>query len=130
MRRAKREGWQCGAARADVESRTREIVTGNVTGEQDIKAEMAVEVEAQGRAAVILRQREEAQELREALFRALGECDNSTTLEERRAANLGLRAVKVGAQALWLLQGAERRAWRLDEPDESPRGRVEIDVSW
>lgn len=129
VRRAKREGWKCGTARALLESRTRELVTAKVTAVDAEMTAAVIESEATARATVELRHRDEWQYVRAALMLAVEASKVAETLEAKRAATRDLFAVKVSAQALATVQAMERQAYRLDD-EIKPAAHVQVEVGW
>jgi hypothetical protein len=128
--RANAEAW-----RQDLEPAIRNAVTAKVSGVVSTgnpqKTAEAIESEADRRVAVIERHRAEWAESRERILAGLRrhrEADQGTVPADRRLGKLeafeDLKAAKIAAEALMIVQTGERRAHRLDEPPVEPPGQA------
>jgi hypothetical protein len=133
--RCDREEW-----RQDLEPAIRNAVTAKVSGVVSTgnpeKTAAAIESEADRRVAVIERHRGEWEECRERILSGLrahkaagsrvgpdGKPDPLERMAGKREAFEDLKAAKIAAEALQIVQAGERRAHRLDEPPVEPPGQ-------
>jgi hypothetical protein len=133
-KRCDAEGW-----RQDLEPAIRNAVTAKVSGVVSTgnpqKTAEAIETEAGRRVAVIERHRGEWEECRERILSGLrahkaassrtdaaGKPDPLERMAGKREAFEDLKAAKIAAEALQIVQAGERRAHRLDEPPVEPPG--------
>lgn len=122
-KRAEREAWK-----QDLEGAIRAAVTAQVSGVVSTanpeKTQEAVESEAARRVAVIQRHRQEWGESRERILAGLrahkaAEAITDDALKRMAAKREGfedLKAAKIAAEALAIVQQGERKAHRLDDP--------------
>jgi hypothetical protein len=114
----KKEGWT-----QDVEpiikSKVSERVSGVVSGETWEKRLEAIEAEAERRAEVERRHREEPNACRERIYAGLKAHRAAATLQEKKEAFEDLKAAKISAEAMTIVHNMERKAWRLDTPETS-----------
>lgn len=115
-RRAKKEGWGDGADIADaIRKKVTEKVTGIVTPCNPKKRAEAIDAEADRRAAVIERHREEWPKVREMLETGREAHKNAEDVEEKRLAFEDLKAAKISSETIKFIQEGERKAWGLDQ---------------
>lgn len=120
-----RDGWK-----QDQEPEIRARVAHRIAERDPEKTAAAIDAEAERRAEVILRHRREWAALRERLEAAIAASRAAQTMEQRREAFELLKHAKIGAEALAIRQGAERRAWKLDDPGPDRGEPIEIVVTW
>lgn len=119
IRTAKAQEWKRDAE-AEIAQRVTEKVTGvvtdAVTGDAAKKRERAIELEASRRAEVLAKHQAEWGKARDRLLTALDANMNAKGLKEKAIAFADLKAAKISAEAMAIIQGGERKAHRLDEP--------------
>jgi hypothetical protein len=125
-RKAKAEQWGDGRdvghlLRAKVTAKSHGIGTG-VTFE---KREQALESAASKLVAVIERHREEVNAARERLYAGIKAHKAATTRAEKQLAFEDLKAAKISAETLMLIQRMERISWGLDETGGKPEIVIE-----
>lgn len=120
VRRANREGWGDGGnMEACIRRKMGEKVTG-VSPDIPIKSRMlAIDAAAEKRAEVIKRHQEEPNAARERLYAGIRLHKQAETREEKILAFEDLKAAKIAAEALLIIQQMERKAFSLDTAAEA-----------
>jgi len=122
VRRAKAEGWGDGADVAElVRRKAMAQVTGTAVTDPEKRA-AAIDTAAELAADVIRRHQEEAEQVRELLWRGLEAHRAAETLDEKRLAFEGLKAAKIASETALNLQRMERISHGLDNQG----GKVEL----
>jgi hypothetical protein len=129
-RKAQAEQWGDGSdighlLRAKVTAKSHGIDTG-VTVQ---KREKALESAASKLVAVIARHREEVHAARERLYAGLTAHKAAATRDEKQLAFEDLKAAKISAETLMLIQRMERISWGLDETGGTPEVVIERSYS-
>ena len=106
------EGW-C----QDVEPAIKRKVAEKVARCDFKKLAESIDAEAERRAEVERRHREEPNACRERIHAGLEAHRNAATKEEKKIAFEDLKAAKISAEAMMIVHNMERKAWRLDVPD-------------
>jgi len=115
VRRAKAEGWGDGTDVAElVRRKAMEQVTGTAITDPEKRA-AAIDRAAELAADVIRRHQEEAEQVRELLWRGLEMHRAAETLDEKRLAFETLKAAKISSETLANLQRMERISYGLDD---------------
>jgi len=115
VQRAKAEGWGDGTDAAElVRRKARDKVTGADTTDHQKRA-AAIDAAAELAADVIRRHQEEAEQVRELLWRGLEASRAAETLDEKRLAFETLKAAKISSETLANLQRMERVSYGLDD---------------
>ncbi len=129
VRRAGREGWSDGS---DVEALIRRKVTEKVTGVVTVdpaKKAAAINAEADRAAEVVNRHREEPTAARERVYAGLKAHKAAIVKEDKALAFEDLKAAKIAAEALAIIQAMERKAWGLDQ-GEAKQPTIVIERSY
>jgi len=123
VRRAKAEGWGDGADAAElVRRKAMAQVTGTAITDPEKRA-AAIDTAAELAANVIRRHQEEAEQVRELLWRGLEAHQAAETLDEKRLAFETLKAAKISSETALNLQRMERISHGLDD---AGGGKTEI----
>jgi hypothetical protein len=125
VRRAKAEGWGDGK---DVAEIIRRKVTEKLTGTSPTAPEKkaaAIDAAADRAAEVIRRHQEETNAARERLYAGLKAHKAAVTREEKLLAFEDLKAAKIAAEALSIIQRLERINWGLEEASAKPEIVIE-----
>ena len=127
VKRANKEGWGDGTDVADVIRRkVNEKLTGT-TVPADKKAQ-AIDAAAERAAEIVRRHQEETNAARERLYAGLKAHKAATTREEKVLAFEDLKAAKIAAETLAIIQRLERVNWGLD--DTKPKMEIVIERSY
>jgi hypothetical protein len=134
-KRAAKEGWSQDSS-GELRRKTLEKVAGLreemhkavSPKDADRVRQEAVSAEADRRADVWKRQREEPTLIRRMYYAAIRRFDQATTRLERLEAAEDLRAAKLAGEAMTMVHKLERQAWGLDEPDQAPPGPLIVEV--
>ena len=105
-----------------------EKVAGKVAPCDPKKTAELMDAEAERRAGVEIRHREEPNACRELINAALLANKNAKTLEKKRLAFEDLKAAKIATEAMQNVENMERKSWRLDAPDTGASAKIEINV--
>jgi hypothetical protein len=126
IKRSKLEGWSNGEDVAEIIRRkVTEKVTGVVT-DGDLKKRVASINAATERAAEIVRRhQEETNAARERLYAGLKAHKAAVTKDEKALAFEDLKAAKIAAEALAIIQRLERINWGLEEANAKPEIVIE-----
>ena len=131
QKRIEAEGWI-----QDLEPAIRRKVAEKVAGvaakvaaRNPEKTEQAIDEEAERRANVERRHRDEMGVVRERLQAALTAARAATNADERRAAFDIFKQAKISAETLTLVHADERKTWKLDNP-LAPGANIESEVEW
>jgi hypothetical protein len=125
VRRAKAEGWGDGQ---DVAEIIRRKVTEKLTGTSPTAPEKkaaAIDAAADRAAEVIRRHQEETNAARERLYAGLKAHKAAVTREDKLLAFEDLKAAKIAAEALSIIQRLERINWGLEEASAKPEIVIE-----
>ncbi len=128
VRRAKREGWGDGADVAGEVRRKAFAKFAGVTGTDPEKSAEAIDAVAEAAADVIRRHQQEAEQVRELLWRGLEEHRAAETLDDKRLAFETLKAAKISSETLTNLQRMERISYGLD--NETGKTEIVIERSY
>jgi hypothetical protein len=132
-KRARAEGWTQDLEPA-IQRKVTAAVAGAVSAGHPQKAAEAIDAEAARRAEVLKRHREEWNGARERLYSGLRAHKEAASRDAKVLAFEDLKAAKISAETLQIMQAAERKAWRLDDPappDPAPgsgQGRMKVEV--
>jgi hypothetical protein len=119
IKRAKAEGWSDGQDVAEVIRRkVSEKVSGVVSSRNPEKRAAAIDAAADLRAEVVRRHQEETNDARERLSSGLKAHKESVTKEQKALAFEDLKAAKIAAEALAIIQRLERINWGLEKPEQ------------
>lgn len=125
VRRAKAEGWSDGQ---DVAEIIRRKVTEKLTGTSPTAPEKkaaAIDAAAERAAELVRRHQEETNAARERLYSGLKAHKAAVTKEDKALAFEDLKAAKIAAEALSIIQRLERINWGLDETNAKPEIVIE-----
>jgi DNA-binding MurR/RpiR family transcriptional regulator len=125
VRRAKAEGWGDGQDVAEV---IRRKVTEKLTGTSPTAPEKkaaAIDAAADRAAEVVRRHQEETNAARERLYSGLKAHKAAITKDEKVLAFEDLKAAKIAAEALSIIQRLERINWGLEEANAKPEIVIE-----
>ena len=125
VRRAKAEGWTDGTDVADI---IRRKVTEKLTGTSPTAPEKkaaAIDAAAERAAEVIRRHQEETNAARERLYSGLRAHKAAVTKDEKVLAFEDLKAAKIAAEALAIIQRLERINFGLEESNAKPEIVIE-----
>jgi len=115
IQRAKAEGWGDGADVAELVRRKASARVAGVDITDHQKRAAAIDLAAELAADVIRRHQEEAEQVRELLWRGLEAHRAAETLDEKRLAFETLKAAKISSETLTNLQRMERISHGLDD---------------
>jgi hypothetical protein len=116
IKRAKREGWSDGrSVEKLVLEKVSEKVSGIVSGANPKKRAEAIDAEAERRAGVIDRHRDEWPAMREMVESGRRAHKDAKNLGQKRIAFEDLKAAKIASETMKIIQDAERKAWGLDQ---------------
>ncbi len=116
QKRAKKESWGDGSdLEGAIQRKVSEKVAGVVAGCNPKKRNEAADAEAERRAEVLRRHREEPNAARERIYAGLHAHKAAFDKEGKALAFDDLKAAKIAAEALQIVQAMERKAWGLDE---------------
>ena len=104
---------------ARIQAKVSAKVSGAVSARTSKEIEKAVDNEAEKRAAVEKRHREEPGLVRGILYKGIGEQKKATTRAEKALALEDIKAAKMASDVLKNLHEIERKAFRLEEPAQS-----------
>ena len=125
VRRAKAEGWGDGTDVAEVIRRkVAEKLTGTSPTAPEKKA-AAIDAAADRAAEVVRRHQEETNAARERLYSGLKAHKAAVTKEDKVLAFEDLKAAKISAEALSIIQRLERINWGLEESSAKPEIVIE-----
>nr|WP_281719961.1 hypothetical protein [Nitrosomonas nitrosa] len=113
-KKAEKEGWTRNIEPA-IRRKVSEKVSGYVSSDNLQKRAEAIDAEAERRAAVIERHRNEWPEMRGMVERGREAHKTAQGLENKRIAFEDLKAAKIASETLKIIQDGERRAWGLDQ---------------
>jgi hypothetical protein len=113
-KKAEKEGWTRSIEPA-IRRKVSEKVSGYVSSDNLSKRAEAIDAEAERRAAVIERHREEWPTVREMVEAGCKTHSEASSLEEKRIAFEDLKAAKIASETLKIIQDGERKAWNLDQ---------------
>lgn len=117
QKRAKAEGWGDGQdVKVAIVKKVAEKVAGVVAGCNPKKKAEAIDAEAGKAAAVVTRHREEWPKARDMAEKARETHANAAGMDDKRVAFEDLKAAKIHAETLKIIQDGERKAWNLDVP--------------
>jgi hypothetical protein len=125
VRRAKAEGWGDGK---DVAEIIRRKVTEKITGASPTAPEKkaaAIDAAAERAAEVVRRHQEETNAARERLYAGLKAHKAAVTKDDKLLAFEDLKAAKISAEALSIIQRLERINWGLEEANAKPEIVIE-----
>jgi hypothetical protein len=126
VRRAKAEGWSDGQ---DVGEIIRRKVTEKVTGMSPAgdpkKRAAAIDTAAERAAEVVRRHQEETNAARDRLYSGLKAHKVAITKEDKALAFEDLKAAKITAEALAIIQRLERINWGLEDASAKPEIVIE-----
>lgn len=115
IKRAKAEGWSDGADIAEaVRRKVTEKVTGVVTTGDPKKKAAALDAAADRVAEVVRRHQDEPSGARERVYAGLKAHKQATTKVDKALAFEDLKAAKIAAEALAIIQAMERKAFGLE----------------
>jgi len=118
-KRAKREGWT-----RDLEPQIRRKVAEKVAGFQKVakrdpkKLADAVDAEAERRAAVERKHRDEPEDIRDMLKDGIKAHNTAETKEDKTLAFADLKAAKISSEVMANIHAMERKAYRMDDVAE------------
>ncbi len=125
-RRAKAEDWSDGTDVAEVIRRkVNEKVNGISTGVDPKKRAEAISAAAERGAEVVRRHQEETNAARDRLYSGLKAHKAAVTKEDKALAFEDLKAAKIAAEALAIIQRLERINWGLEEANAKPEIVIE-----
>jgi DNA-binding MurR/RpiR family transcriptional regulator len=125
VRRAKAEGWSDGQ---DVAEIIRRKVTEKLTGTSPTAPEKkaaAIDAAADRAAEIVRRHQEETNAARERLYSGLKAHKAAISKEEKILAFEDLKAAKIAAEALSIIQRLERINWGLEDANAKPEIVIE-----
>jgi hypothetical protein len=126
QKRAKAEGWGDGTDVAEVIRRkAAEKVAGVVVGCNPKKRAESINSAADRAAEVVRRHQEETNAARERLYAGLKAHKAAVTREDKLLAFEDLKAAKIAAEALSIIQRLERINWGLEEASAKPEIVIE-----
>jgi gas vesicle protein len=126
FRRSKAEGWSDGSDVADViRRRVNEKLNAISTDGDPKKRAAAIDSAADRVAEVVKRHQEETNASRERLYSGLKAHKAAVTKEEKALAFEDLKAAKIAAEALAIIQRLERINWGLEEANAKPEIIIE-----
>jgi hypothetical protein len=129
IKRAKIEGWSNGEDVAEIIRRkVTEKVTGVVTSGNLKKRAASIEAATDRAAEIVRRHQEETNAARERLYSGLKAHKAAITKEEKALAFEDLKAAKIAAEALAIIQRLERINWGLE--DATPKNEIVIERSY
>lgn len=131
-KRAKKENWVRDLEPA-IKRKVAEKVAGVATEVAERNPEKIAEVineEAERRAAVERKHREEPQLIRNKLIKALTDHDNAKEPVDKTLAFADLKAAKISSEILKNIHELERKAWRLDVPDSAPEEAPPVNIAF
>lgn len=115
LKRSRKECWGDGrSVEKLVRDKVSEKVSGIVSGANSKKRAEAIDAEADRRAAVIERHRDEWPKVREMLNVGHKAHKEAKNVEDKRVAFEDLKAAKITSETLKIVQDGERKAWGLD----------------
>lgn len=112
MKRAKAEGWTQNAEAA-IQQKVAAKVSGLVATRNPEKLAAAIDAEAERRAAVIKRHREEVNLGRERLYAGIRAAKDAKEKNDKDNAFADLKAAKISLEAMTLLHQLEAKAWGI-----------------
>lgn len=126
LKRSRKDGWSDGVdVQEQIRRRAGEKVAGVAKPGDPKKRDEAIDAEADRRAEVIRRHREEPNTIRERLNAGLKAHKAAVTKEEKQLAFEDLKAAKISSECMTNVHAMERRAWSLDDvPPEA------IKIKW
>ena len=122
QKRAKAEGWGDGTNVAEV---IRRKVAEKVAGYNPQKKTAAIDAAAERAAEVVRRHQEETNAARDRLYCGLKAHKAAATKEEKTLAFEDLKAAKIAAEALAIIQRLERINWGLEDASAKPEIVIE-----
>ena len=122
QKRAKAEGWGDGTNVAEV---IRRKVAEKVAGYNPQKKTAAIDAAAERAAEVVRRHQEETNAARDRLYSGLKAHKAAATKEEKALAFEDLKAAKIAAEALAIIQRLERINWGLEDASAKPEIVIE-----
>lgn len=116
LKRANKESWSDGVdVEAQIRRRVEQKVAGMASPGDPKKRAEAVNAEADRRAEVVRRHREEPNAIRERLYAGLKAHKAAVGKEEKQLAFEDLKAAKIASECMAIIHGMERKSWGLDE---------------
>lgn len=116
LKRARAEQWSDGSDVVEViRKRANEKVSGILSTANPKKKAAAIEAAADRSAEVIRRHQDEPNAARERVYAGLRAHKAAETKEDKILAFEDLKAAKIAAEALSIIQAMERRAWNLEQ---------------
>ena len=136
--RVLKEGWTQGEVEPAIRRRVTEQLVGLVLPPSQSGAprrapteiSRALSEEAERRVGIIKRHREEWNAARDRLYTGLQGHKLATTQDQKKFAFEDLKAAKITAETLTLIQAGERKAWKLDEPEQGLGPETKIVVEY
>jgi len=122
QKRAKAEGWGDGTNVAEV---IRRKVAEKVAGYNPQKKTAAIDAAAERAAEIVRRHQEETNAARDRLYSGLKAHKAAFTKEEKALAFEDLKAAKIAAEALAIIQRLERINWGLEDATAKPEIIIE-----
>jgi len=122
QKRAKAEGWGDGTNVAEV---IRRKVAEKVAGYNPQKKTAAIDAAAERAAEIVRRHQEETNAARDRLYSGLKAHKAAITKEEKALAFEDLKAAKIAAEALAIIQRLERINWGLEDANAKPEIIIE-----
>lgn len=121
FQKSKAENWDDGRdSEALVRARLADKLNGVVHELDPVKKAEALDAEANRRAEIIRRHREEPHHARERVYAGLKAHREAKAKEEKSLAFDDLKAAKIASEALQIIQSMERKAWGLDTQATGP----------
>jgi len=125
-RRAKAEGWADPTDVADVIRRkVNEKINAISTDSDPKKRAAAIDAAAERAAEIVRRHQEETNAARDRLYSGLKAHKAAVTKEEKALAFEDLKAAKIAAEALAIIQRLERINWGLEDANAKPEIVIE-----
>lgn len=116
-RRAKKEHWGDGQDVAEVIRRKVNEKVNEVVNVSPAKKAESLDAAAERVAAVVSRHRDEPQAARERVYAGLKAHKAAVAKEDKVLAFEDLKAAKIAAETLAIIQAMERKAWGLDQTE-------------
>lgn len=124
QKRAKAEGWSDGQDVAEaVRRKVAEKVAGVVAAENPVKKAAAIDATADRAAEVVRRHQTEPMGPRKLIDQGLQQVTDAKTREQKELAMIDLKAAKLAAEGLAMIQAMERKSFSLDNsppPSSAP----------
>lgn len=123
LKRARKEDWKQDVEEA-IRRRVSQKVSGVVSDDLPLKRAAALDAEAERRAEVVRRHREEPNAIRALVYEGLKKHKRARNRTQRAAAFDDLKAAKITSETLQNLHRVERKAWGLDAEGDGDRAAL------